>query len=437
MKPRASASFCHWPNDTSTPPGQVGPSCVSRPGRQPRDDVVGAGALDGRDDRGLVVHARHVADADGVAGAELEAEEVLERAGQARAPLVGRHARERRVVHEDRAGRRLVQLGEQLDQRRLAGAVLADDGDDRAGGQRQRHVVEHEARRARVGERHVLEADAAAHGGGHRHGRPPRRATPRSPRARRGAASRPSRCRAGSRSRRPWRRCTPTGASRRRAPAARRPAARRGPTRRTRPRRRRRRRTPPTPACATPPSPSGRRATGPYQRSHASRRWATSRSPMPSDAHLLARRRGRRDREQVAAEAVGLRAALLGDALDRGPPRRREHGRQREHGEQHERRMDRHEQRDRHAEPQDPPAGGEHRHVHVVEHEHLVAQHREPIEVVGALLVRDGRDRRLQPGDVRFERDRDLVAEAALHARADRAQEPGRRGRDAEADRRR
>src|ERR1700674_3439782 len=31
MKPRASASFCHWPNESSTPDGHVGPSCVSRP----------------------------------------------------------------------------------------------------------------------------------------------------------------------------------------------------------------------------------------------------------------------------------------------------------------------------------------------------------------------------------------------------------------------
>ncbi len=31
MKPRASASFCHWPNEISTPPGHVGPSCVSSP----------------------------------------------------------------------------------------------------------------------------------------------------------------------------------------------------------------------------------------------------------------------------------------------------------------------------------------------------------------------------------------------------------------------
>ena len=58
MKPRASASFCHWPNDTSTPPGQVGPSCVSRPRGKRADDVVRAGAIDRGRDRRLVVEAR-------------------------------------------------------------------------------------------------------------------------------------------------------------------------------------------------------------------------------------------------------------------------------------------------------------------------------------------------------------------------------------------
>ena len=50
--------------------------------------------------------------------------------------------------------------------------------------------------------------------------------------------------------------------------------------------------------------------------------------------------------------------------------------------------------------PQDPAAGGEDRHVHVVEHEDLVAQHGEPVEVVGPLLVRDGGDGGLQLRDV-------------------------------------
>ena len=106
--------------------------------------------------------------------------------------------------------------------------------------------------------------------------------------------------------------------------------------------------------------------------------------------------------------------------------------RQREDREQHQRRMNRREQGDRHAEPQDPAGGREDRHVHVVEDEDLVAQHREPIEIVGALVVRDGRDRGEQPRDVRFQGDRHLVAEPALEAGADGAEEPGgrrRRGR--------
>ena len=117
-----------------------------RPGRaqlgveprlQVRDDVVGAGPTDGRDHSGFVVDTNHVAKADRLARAKLETEEVLKRPGQAAAPLVRRHARQRRVVHEYAARRRLVHLREQLDQRRLAGAVLADDGHDRAGRQRQ------------------------------------------------------------------------------------------------------------------------------------------------------------------------------------------------------------------------------------------------------------------------------------------------------------
>ena len=137
------------------------------------------------------------------------------------------------------------------------------------------------------------------------------------------------------------------------------------------------------------------------------------------------------------ARRLDCARALLSRALDRGPPCRREHGRQCEHGEQHEGGMDRRQQGHRHAEAQDPPAGGEQRHVHVVEHEHLVAQHREPIEVLGAFVMRDGRDRRLEAGDVGLERDRDLVAEAALHPGADRAEKPRRCSRYAEADGRR
>ena len=98
--------------------------------------------------------------------------------------------------------------------------------------------------------------------------------------------------------------------------------------------------------------------------------------------------------------------------------------------------MNRRQQRHRHAQPQDPPERGKHRHVHVVEHEDLIAEHGQPIEILRAFLMRDGRDRCLQLRDVRLERDGHLVAEAALHARADGAEKPRRGGRHAEPNRR-
>ena len=264
--------------------------------------------------------------------------------------------------------------------------------------------------------------------------RPPR--TRRSPRATRAAASRPSRIRAGSQSRRRWRRCTPTAARPRRAPAAPAPAGAREAGRHEhdradvreaehRPRQRvPQRRAPPRRGHRTVPA--------------LPRRAAVCHEALadPGDPHFLAGRRGRGEGEQVTRQPVGLCAALLRGALDRGPPRRRHHGRDREHREQDERRMNRRQQRHRHAQPQDPPEGGKQRHVHVVEHEHLVAEHRQPIEILRPLLVRDRRDRCLQLRDVRLERDRHPVAEAALHARADGAEKPRRRRRHAEADRR-
>jgi hypothetical protein len=72
----------------------------------------------------------------------------------------------------------------------------------------------------------------------------------------------------------------------------------------------------------------------------------------------------------------------------------------------------------------------------VVEHEHLVAEHGQPIEILRAFLMRDRSDRCLQLRDVRLERNRHLVAEAALHPRADRAEKPSRGGRHGEANRR-
>ena len=90
-------------------------------------------------------------------------------------------------------------------------------------------------------------------------------------------------------------------------------------------------------------------------------------------------------------------------------------------------------QRHGHAQPQDPAQGGKQRHVHVVEHEDLVAQHGQAVEVFRPLLVGDRRHRGLEARHVGLEGDRDLVAKAALHPGADGAHKPGRGGRNAEA----
>ncbi len=102
-----------------------------------------------------------------MAGLELEPEEVLERAGQPRAPFVGRHAGQLDAVDQDPARVRLVELGQEFDERRLAGAVLADDGDDRAGRQFEIYVVQHEPIGSGIGERDMLEADALREARGH------------------------------------------------------------------------------------------------------------------------------------------------------------------------------------------------------------------------------------------------------------------------------
>ena len=177
---------------------------------------------------------------------------------------------------------RLVHLREQLDERRLARAVLADDRDDRARRQRQRHVVEHEprrcpgrrTRRARGGCR-----AASAAGTGRSRRRRERRGVVLEP----GEAPRAVHPEAAQEA----------DLADRGADVGRQPRARgehqqhvagrraRGRTRRRRPRRRTRApKTAHASACHSA-EPQRAAATGPYQRSHAARRSATRRSPMP------------------------------------------------------------------------------------------------------------------------------------------------------------
>ena len=110
---------------------------------------------------------------------QLEACEVLEDGGDPRAPRLDVQLAQVDAVRLDGAFLRLVQPAQQLGQGRLAGAVLADDGQRRAGGNREVEPVQH--RRARpggIGEAHAREADLARRQAGGR----PRAGGQRAPR---------------------------------------------------------------------------------------------------------------------------------------------------------------------------------------------------------------------------------------------------------------
>ena len=79
--------------------------------------------------------------------------------------------------------------------------------------------------------------------------------------------------------------------------------------------------------------------------------------------------------------------------------------------------------------PDDPADGAEQRQVHVVQHEHLIAQHGEAVEVVAPLLQFQTGDRGLQGGHVGLQSDRHPVAEAAGQPVVDDPEQPaeGRR----------
>src|SRR5262249_59758870 len=98
---------------------------------------------------------------------QLEWDEVLEDRRQPRSPGVEVELAEIDAVDLDGAGLRVIKPAEQLRQGRLAGAVLTDDGQRRAGGDGQVEALEHRTARRRVGEGDVVEPDLARrHAGG-------------------------------------------------------------------------------------------------------------------------------------------------------------------------------------------------------------------------------------------------------------------------------
>src|ERR1700678_3724901 len=129
-------------------------------GIQMRDHVVGAGAIDGGNDGRLVVEPRDVAETDRVARLKFEAEKILERARDVLAPIVNGNPREVHSIYKDTSVVGLIEPRQQLDQRTLARAVLADDRNHRPLLEIEAHIFEHVARGPWICERHMLEADA-------------------------------------------------------------------------------------------------------------------------------------------------------------------------------------------------------------------------------------------------------------------------------------
>ncbi len=215
-------------------------------------------------------------------GAKFEAEEILERARQT-SPATRRPAcapaacRPRRSHPTDGS----YILASSLTSVVLPAPFSPTIATTAPAGSSHRHIVQHHARRAGIGKRNVVEPDAAVQARREPADRPMPRRMRRSPRATRAGASHPSRIRAGIRSRRRWRRCRPTAAHPRPAPAAPGWPARAGRTKQRRPRPRTRRpKIAHANACHSA-EPQRAAATGPYQRSHAARRSVIRRSPMP------------------------------------------------------------------------------------------------------------------------------------------------------------
>ena len=131
--------------------GQVGAALVGagqggvEAGRQRVDGVGDARALGRTAQHGRLARRVHRADRDVVRGRQLVPDEVLEDHADLAAPRGDVEVGQVRAVHREAARGGLVQAGEQLDQRRLARAVDADDRRAQPRGQLQVQAVEHRA----------------------------------------------------------------------------------------------------------------------------------------------------------------------------------------------------------------------------------------------------------------------------------------------------
>jgi hypothetical protein len=109
-----------------------------------------------------------VTDAHRLTRRQFEADEVLEARRDPAAPVAVPQAAHRHPVDQDLARGRRVEPAQQLDQRALAGAVLAHDGDGRAGLELEVDLAQDRRLGVRVGEAHVDQIDAVGEALGRR-----------------------------------------------------------------------------------------------------------------------------------------------------------------------------------------------------------------------------------------------------------------------------
>ena len=124
------------------------------------DDLVRQAALGGGDDARAVVARLDAADGDVVRGGEVIAHEILEDDADIGANREQVVLAQIVPVEQDAAFVRIVEPRQQLDQRGLAGAVLAHQREDLAGVQLERQSAHRPALGAGVAESHVLEREA-------------------------------------------------------------------------------------------------------------------------------------------------------------------------------------------------------------------------------------------------------------------------------------
>ncbi len=147
-------------------PAELGVEAVGEGG----EDIVGGCPVDGVDELRIRRLRADVAGTDRPTGQELESREILEPCRQVLPPGLDAEGSDVDAVGEDPACCGLVHPREELHQRRLARAVLADDCHCRPGWEHQVDVSKHRSGGTWIGETDAVETDPVTEHRGRRLG---------------------------------------------------------------------------------------------------------------------------------------------------------------------------------------------------------------------------------------------------------------------------